>query len=108
MKEKLRKLEDKSEDSYKVDSSAREEIRDIRIQLDSRPPPLEDAPIEERPKTVAQLQGLSAMKILPIGFQKYQVKINLEINFEIFCLNALLDTGSYMNLVHKDLIPPKY
>lgn len=108
MKEKLRKLEEESEDSYKVDSWVRQEIRDIRIQLDSIPPPLEDVPIEERPKSAAQLQGLSAMKILPIRFQKYQVKINLEINSEIFCLNALLDTGSDMNLFHKDLIPHKY
>ena len=36
------------------------------------------------------------------------MKIKLEINSEIFCLNALLDTGSDMNLVHKDLIPHKY
>lgn len=107
MKEKLRKLEEESEDSYKVDSWVRQEIRDIRIQLDFIPPPLEDVPTEERPKYAAQLQGLTAMKILPIRFQKYQVKINLEINSESFCLNALLDTRSDMNLVHKDLIPHK-
>lgn len=108
LKEKFRKLEEEFEDSDKVDSWARQEIRDIRNQLDSRPPTLEDAPIEQRPKTSAQLQGLSAMKILPIKFQKYQVKIKLEINSEIFCLNALLDTRLDMNLVHKDLIPHKY
>jgi hypothetical protein len=108
LKEKFRKLEEEFEDSDKVDSWARQEIKDIRNQLDSRPPTLEDAPIEQRPKTSAQLQGLSAMKILPIRFQKYQVKIKLEINSEIFCLNALLDTRSDMNLVHKDLIPHKY
>jgi hypothetical protein len=45
---------------------------------------------------------------MPIKFQKYQVRIKLEINGEIFKLNALLDTGSDMNLVHKDLIPAKY
>lgn len=48
------------------------------------------------------------MKIMPIKFQKYQVRIKLEINGEIFQLKALLDTGSDMNLVHKDLIPSKY
>jgi hypothetical protein len=60
------------------------------------------------PKTKTHLQGLATMKILPIRFQKYRVRIKLEINGEIFKLNALLDTGSDMNLVHKDLIPAKY
>jgi len=48
------------------------------------------------------------MKILPIKFQKYHVQINLEINGEMFHLNALLDTGSDMNLLQKNLIPYKY
>ena len=54
LKEKLKKLEEQSKDSYKVDSWARQEIRDIRDQLDSKPPPLEDVPFE-KPKTAAQL-----------------------------------------------------
>jgi hypothetical protein len=107
LREKLRKMEEESECSFKIDSWARQEIRQIRDELDSRPQPLEDAPFENL-KSSSQLQGLTAMKILPIRFQKYQVKIKLEINSQIFHLNALLDTGSDMNLVHKDLIPHKY
>ena len=107
LKEKLKKMEEECDYNFKIDSWARQEIREIRDQLDSRPPPLEDAPFEN-PKSSAQLQGLTSMKILPIRFQKYQVKIKLEINSKIFHLNALLDTGSDMNLVHKDLIPHKY
>ena len=84
-------MEEESEYNFKIDSWEKQEIREIRDQLDSRPPPLEYAPFE-KPKTAAQPQGLATMKILPVRFQKYQVKIKLEINFEIFCLNALLDT----------------
>jgi hypothetical protein len=80
----------------------------IKELLESRPPPLEDAPVEIKTHSAAQLQGLDAMRILPVKFQKYHVQVNLEINSEIFCLNALLDTGSDMNLIHKDLIPSKY
>jgi len=81
--------------------------------LDSIPPPLEDAPFESpksilQGQTTAHMQGITTMRIMPIKFQKYQVRIKLEINGEIFKLNALLDTGSYMKLVHKELIPAKY
>jgi hypothetical protein len=48
------------------------------------------------------------MKILTIQYQKYHVKISLEINTKVFFLNALIDTGSDMNLLNKDLIPCKY
>jgi len=92
LKEKLRKLEEESEYNFKINSWARQEIREIRDQLDSKPPPLEDAPYEYS-KTTTHLKGLTTMKILPIRFQKYQVKIKLEINSKVFYLNALLDTG---------------
>jgi hypothetical protein len=96
-------MEEEAEYSFKIDSWARQEIREIKERLDSIPPPLEDAPFESprsiiQGQTTAQMQGLTAMKIMPIRYQKYYVRIKLEINGEVFMLNALLDTGSDMNL----------
>jgi len=48
------------------------------------------------------------MKIMAIRYQKYYVKVKLEINNEVFMLTALLDTGSDMNLINKELILAKY
>jgi hypothetical protein len=59
-------------------------------------------------QTTAEMQGIAGMKVLPIKYQKYYIKIQLEINQEIFFLTALIDTGSDLNLLHKDLIPAKY
>jgi hypothetical protein len=39
-------MEEEAEYSFKIDSWARQEIREIRERLDSIPPPLEDAPFE--------------------------------------------------------------
>jgi hypothetical protein len=108
LKNKLKHFEEESENCYKIDSWARQEIQTMREQLDSRPPPLEDVPMKTMPLNAAQLQGLNAMKILPVRFQKYHIQIKIEINYEVFCLKALLDTGSDMNLLDKDLIPHKY
>lgn len=59
-------------------------------------------------QTTAQMQGLAGMKIMAIRYQKYYVKVKLEINREVFMLTALLDTGSDMNLINKELILAKY
>jgi hypothetical protein len=78
------------------------------------PPPLEDVPIEQESNPTSPVmiltiyKGLDAMKILTIQYQKYHVEIIIEIEGEIFFLNALLDTGSDMNLLNQDLIPCKY
>jgi hypothetical protein len=80
----------------------------------SSPPPLEDVTNEQENNIhIARhdpnhLQGLNAMKILTIEYQKYRVEIIIEIEGEIFFLNALLDTISDMNLLNQDLIPSKY
>lgn len=73
LKSRLREFGEESTDSYKVDSWARQEIQMIKKLLESRPPPLEDAPIEIKTHSIAQLQGLNAMRILPVKFQKYHV-----------------------------------
>jgi hypothetical protein len=39
-------LEGDAEFSFKIDSWARQEIREIKEKLESLPPPLEDAPFE--------------------------------------------------------------
>ena len=44
LKETINRLDD--ETSFKVDSWARQEIKQIKERLDSIPPPLEDAPFE--------------------------------------------------------------
>jgi hypothetical protein len=48
------------------------------------------------------------MQVLPISYQKYYVKVQIEICYEVFTLTALIDTGSDINLLHKDKIPAKY
>jgi hypothetical protein len=48
------------------------------------------------------------MQVLPISYQKYYIKLHLEICNEFFTLTALIDTGSDINLLHKDKIPAKY
>lgn len=54
------------------------------------------------------MQGMTGMKIMPVKYQKYYIKIQLEINQETFFLTALIDTGSDLNLLNKDLILVKY
>jgi hypothetical protein len=78
----MKQYEEVSEYSYKVDSWARQEIKALKDQLKSLPPPLEDVPIEpeRHPHDLTHLQDLNAMKILTIQFQKYHVMIILEIN----------------------------
>ena len=46
LKLKMKQYEEVSEDSYKVDSWARQEIKALKDQVESLPPPLEDVPIE--------------------------------------------------------------
>jgi hypothetical protein len=88
-------MEDEAEYSFKIDSWARQEIKELKKRLDSIPPPLEDAPLESprsiiQGQTVAQMQGLAGMKIMAIRYQKYYVKVKLEINNEVFMLNCTL------------------
>jgi len=112
LKGKIKKMEEEAEYSFKIDSWARKEIAEIKERLDSILPPLEDVPIQNpnivAPNTTAYMQGLTAMKIMPIKLQKYQVKIKMEINGEVFYFHALIDIGSDMNLIQKNLVPIKY
>jgi hypothetical protein len=113
LKEKIRRMEEEAEYNFKIDSWARQEIKELKEIIDSVPPPLEDAPFEGprsviQGQTTVEMQGLAGMKIMAIRYQKYYVKIKLEINGEIFLLTALLDTGSDMNLLNKELDPTKY
>lgn len=48
------------------------------------------------------------MQVPPISYQKYYIKITLEICNENFYLTTLIDTGSDLNILHKDKIPAKY
>jgi hypothetical protein len=78
-------MEDEAEYSFKIDPWARQEIKELKERIDSIPPPLEDAPFESpksiiQGQTIAQMQGLTGMKIMPIRYQKYYFKIKLEIN----------------------------
>jgi hypothetical protein len=97
-----------------VDSWDRQEIKVLKEQVASLPPPLEYVPNEQENNLhIARhesnhLQGLDAMKILNIQYHKYHVEIIIEIEGEFFFLNALLDTGSDMNLLNQNLIPCKY
>lgn len=54
------------------------------------------------------MQGMTGMKVLPVKYQKYYIRIQLAINQEVFTLTALIDTGSDLNILHKDLIPANY
>lgn len=54
------------------------------------------------------MQGMPGMQVLQVKYQKYYIKIQLEICQEVFSLTALIDTGSNINLLHKDKIPAKY
>jgi hypothetical protein len=47
-------------------------------------------------------------KFCPVKYQKYYIQIHLEICQEIFNLTALIDTGSDINLLNKEIIPAKY
>jgi predicted RNase H-like nuclease (RuvC/YqgF family) len=81
LKEKIRRMEEEAEYSFKIDSWARQEIKELKERLDSIPPPLEDAPFESpksiiQGQTTAQMQGLAGMKIMAIRYQKYYVKSN--------------------------------
>jgi len=64
LKEKIKRMDDEAEYSFKIDSWARQEIKELKEKLDSIPPPLEDVPLESpRPiiqgQTIAQMQGLT-------------------------------------------------
>jgi hypothetical protein len=48
------------------------------------------------------------MQVLTVSYQKYYVQIQVEIMQELFSLTALIDTGSDINLLHKEKIPAKY
>ena len=86
----------------------------MKEQVASLPPPLEDVPKEQETNLDTamhdsnHLQGLDSMRIVTIQYQKYHVEIIIEIEGEIFFLNALLDTGSDMNLLNQNRIPCKY
>jgi hypothetical protein len=54
------------------------------------------------------MQGMPGMQVLPIRYQKYYIKIQLEVCQEIFSLTTLIDTGSDINLLEKNKIPAKY
>jgi chromosome segregation ATPase len=89
LKEKFKRMEEEAEYSFKIDSWARQEIRELKEKLDSIPPPLEDTPFESpksiiQGKTTAQMKGLTGMKIMPIRYKKHYVRIKLEINREVF------------------------
>lgn len=110
IKENLAKIQGEIEVSYPVDAWARQEIKIIKERLESLPPPLEDAPFEKnlQEQTSEEMQGMPGMQVLPIKYQKYYIKIQLEICQEIFSLTALIDTGSDINLLDKNKIPAKY
>jgi hypothetical protein len=107
---KLNFLQQETEHSYPVDSWARQEILELKKRIDHIPPPLEDAPYstfvtKETPEEGEQrsaVQAFSDMQVLTVSYQKYYVHIQLEIMQEIFSLTALIDTGSDINLLHKD------
>jgi hypothetical protein len=103
-------LQQEVEISYPIDSWARQEINLIKERIESIPPPLEDAPFETivQEKSASELQGITGMQVLPISYQKYYVTLKIEICNEVFSLTTLIDTGSDVNLLHKDLIPAKY
>lgn len=67
LKAEMQKYGKESDDSYKIDAWARQEIIALKEQVTSFPPPLEDIPTEHGQNS-KQLQGLSAMKIFPIKF----------------------------------------
>jgi hypothetical protein len=54
------------------------------------------------------MQGIAGMQVLPISYQKYYVEVQVEICNEVFTLVTLIDTGSDINLLHKNKIPAKY
>lgn len=111
LKSQVNKLQDEIDHSYPVDHWARQEIMALRAKIDHIPLPLEDAEYEQaeasKPAESA-LEAFSNMQVLTISYQKYYVQIRIEIQEEIFSLIALIDTGSDINLLHKDKIPAKY
>jgi hypothetical protein len=110
IKESITRIQGEIELSYPVDAWAKQEIKLIKDKLESFPPPLEDAPFENliQEQTSEEMQGIPGMQVLPIKYQKYYIKIQLEIYQEIFSLTSLIDTGSDINLLDKNKIPAKY
>jgi len=106
LRQNLDKLQLEVENGYPIDFWARQEINLLKEKLDSIPPPLEEAPFESPPRQ--ELTGITRMQVLPISCQKYYIKVQIEICNEVFSLTALIDTGSDINLLHKEKIPAKY
>jgi len=52
--------------------------------------------------------GQKKDQVLQISHQKYHVLINLQIQGMPFQLKTLIDTGSDLNLLHKNIIPVKF
>jgi len=56
----------------------------------------------------SNIEGISAISLMTIQHQKSHVMIKLKIKNQIFKLKALIDSGSDLNLLNKDVIPSIY
>jgi hypothetical protein len=117
LKKKVGQLETQTseENAYKTDLWERQEIKELKSQvqmLNSGPPPLEDVPTEEHPNInlfeTTDIEGINAMRIMAIQHQKYHVLIKIKIQDQVFKLKSLIDSGSDLNILHKDIIPSIY